>query len=401
MRLPSLLRFLGLGLSLCVCDSSWSAPATPNAEKPRTAQSSVALPAGYTADLAQLDGYALGLTQADRFSGVVLVARDGRVVFERAYGKLDAERKALANIDTRFNLASAGKMFTTVAVFQQIAAGRLSLDTHVGEVLKDYPNRRFADSVTVRELLTHTDGAGDIPLFGVENAANRARVHTVAEMLALGDHRPPDFTPGTKLVYGNFGNVVLGRMIEVLSGENYETYVRLHIFEPAGMAHTGFVDCTSSAPDIAVGYATVNGKQVSNCEVLPARGFPAGGEVSTARDMFRFVRTLQTGKLIPHALFAEATHTYREFMGLGFFATGYGLNRPGRDFRWGHGGSAAGICTDVRTYPATHETIIVLSNRSPPDCYPVANFLHQQYDMRGHHFAAPDAMSPKPKEGEN
>lgn len=396
MRLPSLLSRTGLGLVLCALASSctaWPARTNPRVVASLTASSDVASPAGYTADLAQLDGYALGLTQADRFSGVVLVARDGRVLFEKAYGKRDAERDDPATVDTRFNLASTGKMFTSVAILQQIAAGRLSLDTHVGEVLKDYPNRRFADSVTVRELLTHTAGAGDIPLFGAENAANRARVHTVTEMLALGDGRPPEFTPGTKLVYGNFGNVVLGRMVEVLSGQDYETYVRRHIFEPAGMTHTGFIDCTSRAPDLAVGYTTVNGKRVSNCEVLPARGFPGGGGVSTARDMFRFVRALQTGKLLPHALFAEATRTYREFMGLGFFATGYGLDRPGRDFRWGHGGSAAGICTDVRTYPTTDETIIVLSNRSPPDCYPVANFLHQQYNERGHHFTSADAIS--------
>lgn len=338
--------------------------------------------AAYATDLARLDGFALGLTQADRFSGVVLVARDGHVLFDKAYGKRDAERSDPVTIDTRFNLASAGKMFTSVAILQQIAAGRLSLDTHVGDVLKDYPNRRFADSVTVRELLTHTGGAGDIALFGVENAANRARVHSVADMLALGDTRAPAFEPGTKIVYGNFGNVVLGRMVEVLSGEDFESYVRRHIFSPAGMTRTGFVDCTTHAPDLAVGYSTVKGKRVPNCETEPTRGFPAGGEESTAGDMYRFVRALQSGKLIPHALFAEATRTYREFMGLGFFATGYGPGVRTRDFRWGHGGSGDGMCNDVRTYPGTGETIVVLSNRDPPICYPVANFLHQHYVPR-------------------
>ncbi|MBQ4855007.1 beta-lactamase family protein [Rhodanobacter sp. B2A1Ga4] len=333
----------------------------------------------YALELARLDGFALGLAEVKRFSGVVLVARDDGVVFEKAYGKRDAEGNDPATVDMRFNLASAGKMFTSVAILQQIAAGRISLDTHVSDVLKDYPNRRFADTVTVRELLTHTSGAGDVDLFGVENAANRARVHSVAEMLALDDRRPPAFEPGTKLVYDNFGYVVLGRMVEVLSGEDYESYVRRHIFQPAGMTRTGFVDCTTHARDLAVGYATVNGKRVSNCETLPARGFPAGGEVSTARDMYRFVQALQAGKLIPHALFAEATRTYREFMGLGFFATGYGPGVPASDFRWGHGGSAAGICVDVRTYLHTGETIIVLSNSNPPDCYPVANFLHQRH----------------------
>jgi len=330
--------------------------------------------------LARLDGFTSDLSKTNAFSGVVLIARNGRVLFEKAYGKRDAVGNDPNTVDTRFNLASAGKMFTSVAVWQQIAAGRLSLDTHVGEVLKDYPNRSFADTVTVRELLTHTSGAGDVPLFGVENAANRARVHTVAYMLALADNKPPAFTPGSKLVYDNFGYVVLGRMVEVLSGEDYETYVRRHIFEPAGMTHTGFVDCATSAPDLAVGYVTVDGKQVTDCHTLPVRGFPAGGEVSTAGDMYRFVEALQSGKLIPAALFAQATKNYRMYMGLGFFATGFGPGVPKRDFRWGHGGSAGGICVDVRTYPHTGETVIVLGNENPPPaCYPVANFLHGDY----------------------
>jgi CubicO group peptidase (beta-lactamase class C family) len=331
--------------------------------------------------LAQLDGFARGLTLADQFSGVVLVARDGRVVFEKAYGKLDEKHDRPITTDSKFNLASAGKMFTSVAILQQIAAGRLTLDSRVGDVLKDYPNKSFANEVTVEQLLTHTAGAGDMDeLFGAENSASRARIHSVADMVALHDDRAPEFPPGSNQRYGNFGFVVLGRMVEVLSGQDFETYVREHIFAPAGMAKTGFVDCTDLAPGIAAGYTTVDGKRVSNCLTLPARGFPAGGEVSTAADMLRFVEALRSGKLIPRELFAEAIKTHLEFMGLGFFATGYGPDVPERDFRWGHGGSADGICTDVRTYPKTGETIIVLSNRDAPACYPVANFLHEQWN---------------------
>jgi len=333
--------------------------------------------------LARLDGFALGLTLADRFSGVVLVADNGEVVFEKAYGKLDEKQDRAATTESRFNLASAGKMFTAVAVLQQIAAGRLTLDTHVGEVLEDYPNKVFSDQVTVRQLLMHTAGAGDInELFGVENEAIRARVHSVADMVALHWDRAPEFSPGSDQRYGNFGHIVLGRMIEVLSGQDYESYAREHVFAPAGMTHTGFVDCTDPAPDLATGYATVGGERVPNCAVEPARGFPAGGEVSTARDMLRFIEALRSGKLIPPKLFAEATKTHHEFMGLGFFATGYGPGVPQRDFRWGHAGGSDGICTDVRTYPRTGETIIVLSNRDPPGCYPVSNFLHEQWNAR-------------------
>ena len=336
--------------------------------------------------LAELHGYAQGLTDAGQFSGVVLVAHAGEVVFLRAYGPIDPgdtrDDPPRITPDTRFNLASIGKAFTAVAILQQVAAGRVTLDTPVGDVLRDYPNAAFARTVTVRHLLTHTAGAGDIDLFGADKADVRARTRTVAQMVALHADRAPAFAPGSQQQYGNFGHVVLGRMVEVLSGEDYEAYLQRHVFAPAGMTHTGFVDCTDPAPDLAVGDATVDGKTVRNCATQPVRGFPAGGQVSTARDLLAFVRALQDGTLLPPALFAEATRTHEGFMGLGFFATGYGEGVPAREFRWGHGGSSDGICTDLRTYPATGETLVVLANRDPPGCFGVANFLHRRLDER-------------------
>jgi CubicO group peptidase (beta-lactamase class C family) len=339
-----------------------------------------AAPAPYPLELARLDGYARGATDAGAFSGVVLLAREGEILFEQAYGLRDENGEAALTPQDRFNLASAGKMFTSTAVLQQVAAGRLGLDTPVGDVLRDYPNAEFARDVTVRHLLTHTGGAGDIDeLFGADNVQQRARLRSLADMVALHGDRPPAFPPGTQQAYGNYGYVVLGRMVEVLSGEDFEQYLHAHIFEPAGMTSTGFVQCTDPATDLAAGYTRVDGKRVRNCATLPSRGFAAGGEVSTARDMLRFVQALQAGVLLPKALFEQATATQREFMGLGFFATDYGPGHPARDFRWGHGGSADGICTDVRTYPRTGETLVVLSNRDAPGCYGVARFLHANW----------------------
>lgn len=332
--------------------------------------------------VAQLDGFALGLAQGGTFSGVLLVAKDGEILLERAYGKRDEREDHENTIDTRFNLASAGKMFTAVAILQQVAAGHVSLDTTVGEVLKDYPNKDFARQITIRQLLTHTAGAGDIDLFGTENAKNRQNVHSVAEMVSLHAHRAPAFPPGSNQEYGNFGHVVLGRMVEVLSGQTFEAYLQDRIFRPLGMNHTAFVDCTAKAADIATGYVEIEGERKLNCETLPRRGFPAGGQVSTARDMFTFVEALKTGKLLPPSLFQEAIRPQHEFMGLGFFATEYGPGYPERNFRWGHAGSADGICTDIRTYPVTGETIIALSNADIPGCFEVTGFLHRQWEIR-------------------
>jgi CubicO group peptidase (beta-lactamase class C family) len=331
------------------------------------------------ADLAQLDGFATGMALPTRFSGVVLAARGDKVLFARAYGLRDAElRNSAATVDTRYNLASTGKMFTSVAVWQQIAAGKLKLDTQVGKVLEDFPNKAMRKA-TVRQLLTHSAGAGDIDLFGVDAAANRERVRTVADMIALVGNRPPTFKPGSKQEYGNFGYVILARMVEVLSGESYEDYLSRHIFTPAGMTRTGFVDCNATAPDLAVGYVTIGGQRRRNCATQPVRGTPAGGQVSTAGDMHRFIAALQAGKLIPAAQLAEAIKPARGTFGLGFSTTGYGDKGPARDSRWGDAGSADGACTDVRTYPVTGETVIVLSNRDAPECFTVANFLHANW----------------------
>lgn len=334
------------------------------------------------AAVAQLDGFAIGMAQAGGFSGVLLVAKDGDVLLERAYGKRDANSEEENTVGTRFNLASAGKMFTAVAILQQVAAGRASLDTKVGAVLKDYPNKAFAGQVTIRQLLTHTAGAGDVDLFGVENASNREKVRSVSEMVALHAHRAPAFPPGSKQEYGNFGHVLLGRMVEVLSGQPFETYVQEKIFQPAGMSSTAFVECSEKAGDLAVGYVEVKGEKKFNCETLPRRGFPAGGQVSTARDMFRFVEALKAGKLLPPSLFKDAIRPHHEFMGLGFFATEYGPGYLQRNFRWGHAGSADGICADVRTYPVTGETVISLSNTDIPGCFELTNFLHRQWEGR-------------------
>jgi D-alanyl-D-alanine carboxypeptidase len=327
--------------------------------------------------LARLDGYTMALTDRGSFSGVVLVARNGKVVFEKAYGPRDPLADALATTQTRYNLASAGKMFTATAILQLVDNGKLSLDSTVGSLLAGYPNRKIAANVTVRHLLTHMGGTGDVDLFGTENAKNRSRIKTVSEMLALHDQRAPEFEPGSQQQYGNFGHVILGRIIELVSGETYEDYVRNHIFVPAKMNSTGFVNCSDSSENTAIGYVQLEGKMVSNCATLPARGFPAGGQLSTGRDMLRFVEALRKGILLKPKTFALAIKSQHQFMGLGFFATGYGPDVPARDFRWGHGGSADGICTDVRTYPETGETIIVLSNRDAPTCYDVSNFLHR------------------------
>ena len=334
--------------------------------------------------LERLDVFTQGVVATGEFSGVVLVAKDGVVLFERAYGLLDEKRDNPIKLDTRFDLASVGKMFTATAILQQIASGKLTLTTTLGDVLPDYPNSEMRKA-TIYQLLTHSAGAGETDaLFYPDDLAWRRGEPSVADLVALYGKRAPTFPPGTKQDYSNHSMTLLGRVVEVLSGQDYRSYVEDHIFEPAGMnaAHANDV-CDPDDQDQAIGYVAVADERMPNCFAALDGGWPAGGQSFTARDMLRFVTALRRGRLgVPHALLEQATIPKLTYFGLGFFATDYGEGYLPRDLRWGHGGMLYGQCVDVRTYEMTGETIVTLSNNGSPACYRIAAFLHEDWKQR-------------------
>ncbi|HEV2866658.1 MAG TPA: serine hydrolase domain-containing protein, partial [Allosphingosinicella sp.] len=167
---------------------------------------------------------------ADRFAGTIMIARHGRVIYQSASGMADRAAGVPVTMDTRFRIGSANKMFTAIGVLQLVEQGRIALDAPVGTYLPDYPNRDFARSVTIRQLLSHTGGAGDI--FTPEYEAQRLRTRTLADYVTLFGNRAPDTSEEGRNAYANYGFVLLGRIIEVVSGEDYYSYVDEHIFRP-------------------------------------------------------------------------------------------------------------------------------------------------------------------------
>lgn len=334
--------------------------------------------------LERFDAYIRGVEASGDFSGVVLVARHGEVVFEQAYGARDEKLGDPLKVETRFDLASAGKMFTITAVLQQIAAGKMSLETTLGEVMRDYSNPAMRQA-TVRQLLTHSAGAGEADaLFYPDSLTWQGREPALADFVALYDDRSPTYTPGSDQAYGNHGMMLLGRMVEVLSGQDYRTYVEQHIYLPAGMdaAHANEA-CSIDNPAQAVAYITVGDERIPNCFSVLDSGWPAGGQSFNARDMLRFVNALREGRLgVPRALFEQAITPQVNGFGLGFFATGYGGDFLPRDLRWGHGGKLYGQCVDIRSYETTKETVITLGNNDNPACFRVADFLHVDWKVR-------------------
>jgi D-alanyl-D-alanine carboxypeptidase len=358
-----------------------SIPAAPATPSPTPVPSIV--PASPTSDPAGagIDGVVAlveDLISRDAFSGVILIARDDTIVWEAAAGQANRESAIPNRMATRLNLGSMNKMFTAVAVMQLVEQGRVALDDTIARHLPDYPNEQVAGSITIHQLLTHTSGLGDV--FTAAFNANPHAYRSNADYLPLFVDEPLLFAPGSGWSYSNAGFVVLGLIVERVSGETYDAYVREHVFEPSGMLHTGAFDVEDEVPDLAIGYTTLDiegretGVLAAHTALMPGRGFAAGGGYATAGDLLRF-RTA----LLSHVLLGPAS-TELLLSGKADMADGvryaYGfMDRMEAGVRSvGHTGGAPGICSFLWIYPDTGYTIVVLSN-SDGGCVPVLRYL--------------------------
>jgi D-alanyl-D-alanine carboxypeptidase len=316
-------------------------------------------------------------TAANTFAGAVLVVRDGRTVFEGAYGLAD-RGEGIANAPlTRFRVGSMNKMLTAVAVLQLVQAGEVRLDATLGTYLPDYPNAEMASKVTIHHLLTHTGGTGDI--FGPFFNAYRLELRETDDYLRLYGTRNLAFEPGSQWGYSNYGFMLLGAVIERVSGQRYDDYVAEHILAPAGMTHTGAAPEDSVVPGRSVGYMVQGGTLVSNAPTLPYRGTPAGGWYATVRDIERFATALREHRLLDPAHTALLL-TGKVAMGQSNpnvvkYAYGFVDRVQGGRRLVGHGGGAPGMNGELSFEPGGGWTVVVLSNLSPPAATGVEAFV--------------------------
>lgn len=318
-----------------------------------------------------LDARAGEMVARDELSGAMLISRKGKIIYSRTWGLADRAKGIPINLDTKFRIGSDNKMFTAVAVLQLVAAGKVSLDGKVGDYLPDYPNKEVAQKVTVRMLLNHSAGTGDF--FGPDFDQNRLNLKHNEDYVRIFGVRDPIFPPGTQERYSNYGFVVLGSIVQHVSGEDYYEYVRRHIFQPAGMNNTDSQPESDPVPGRAVGYTYKDGKWIDSADTLPPRGMAAGGGYSTAHDLLRFAAAMESGKLLPKALVDQATHfqTRGKWYGFGFAVYG----EQGPEHWYGHGGGAPGMNADLRVFPDTDTVIVTLANVDPS----VANRLAEFY----------------------
>jgi CubicO group peptidase (beta-lactamase class C family) len=283
-----------------------------------------------------VDAWVTSLAAEGTFSGVVLLARDGKPFFQKAWGQADRGLAVANRTDTRFNVGSIGKAFTRAAVMDLVRAGRLSLDDTVA---KHLPAAKIpsSDRITVRQLLEMSSGLGDI--FGEKyEATPKERLRTLEDFLHLFEEQPLRFEPGQGKSYSNAGYIVLGLIIEKVSGRPYWDFVKDRVFTPAGMTETGPFGPDEVVANRAIGYTkTEKGEWRSNVYALPGRASSAGGVDSTAGDLLRFASSPSGGQ-----------------------------------GRMGIAGGTAGANAVIESPGPAAVTVIVLANLDPPSAERVA-----------------------------
>jgi len=301
-----------------------------------------------------------GQSAEDKFSGVVLIAKNGKPIFQKAVGLADKAGKTPNRIDTKFNLGSINKLFTRIAITQLIEQGKLSWDDKLGKILPDYPNKEAAEKVTVKHLVEMQSGIGDF--FGKKyEATPKERIRSIKDYLPLFADQALAFEPGSKRAYSNGGYIVLGAIIEKVTGQTYYDYVRERIFKPAGMTNTDSFFSDSKTPNLAEGYRrNEKGERVNNVDTRPARGSSAGGGYSTVGDLLKFSIALLDNKFLS----AEAT---KRIVGGGI----------------GVAGGAPGINSELEIDPRSGYTIIVMGNYDPPNAANVNRRIRQLLGMKG------------------
>ncbi|MGI5455029.1 serine hydrolase domain-containing protein [Streptomyces sp. CA-249302] len=332
----------------------------------------------------EFDRYVAAEAAADEFSGSLLLTRGGRTVLARSYGMADKQRSVPNGPDTLFALASVTKLFTAVAVHQLAQQRKVTYGARLGTYLDGFPSS-VADNVTVHQLLTHTSGFGDVHMLPGYQAAEAGWTTPEQTMKGLVDlirQSEPGFQPGAGWAYSNSGYVLLGAIVEKVTGMSYYDYVRRYVFAAAGMTRTRFLTRPQWQAGRNIAHPYYPDGQGSWTDGVPeARyvvGDPAGDAFTTCADLDRFGRLLWRGRLLdpgwtplmlsgkvplppaPTAPTGDDTGVPAQAL---FQCYGpVGALVSGR-WTFSHGGgSTLGVSTSVEVFPETGWGVVVLSN---------------------------------------
>jgi CubicO group peptidase (beta-lactamase class C family) len=323
--------------------------------------------------ISDIDAWLNQQSKDGNFSGSVLVARRGDVLFSQGYGLADRKQDIPNTVLTRFRLGSITKQFTAMAILILEARGELDVKDPICNYIADCPSTW--EGITINHLLTHTSGIPDLlslPDYRSTLATPSPPQQTIARFKDL----PLDFQPGQKWGYSNSGYIVLGYIIEQVTGQSYEDFLQQSIFTPINLRDTGYDHNSSS---LAVGYADQH-------STLPAEfidmsiPYAAGALYSTVEDLHRWEQALSTEQLVPRVYLDEMFAPHATIPERWGSAYGYGWfigKERGRPINV-HAGGIPGFSTIIARYPDDEVTIIVLSNQENTDVELIKDFLSKK-----------------------
>lgn len=309
----------------------------------------------FAQDTARMEQVVQSYVTAGTFMGTVLAARDGKVVLDKAYGMANLELDVPNTPDTKFRLGSITKQFTAASILLLEERGKLKIDDRLKTYLPDIP--MSWDRITIFNLLTHTSGIPNFTAFSDYNTVKLSSRSASAAVAALRG-RDLDFGPGEKMSYSNSGYIVLGELIEKVSGQTYEQFVADNIFTPLGMTNSGYDSNSRIIKGRASGYLRLpRGEYVNAPYIHMSIPHAAGALYSTTRDLLKWEQALYAGKVVSKASLDRMTTPFKNDYGFGLVSTTSNGRRV-----LSHDGGIDGFNTSMAFFPATKTVVIALSN---------------------------------------
>ncbi len=340
------LLFVAIGIACIAPTSAWAETPASKASVTRYTQQMMA------------DFY-----RPDAPGAAVLVARGDEVLYRGARGVADIKTGAPLTADSEFRIGSISKQFAAAGLLKLVEAGKVSLDDPLSKYVREFPNGAH---ITVLELLNHTSGVKDYTHIAAWRNGPIERDVSTAQLIATFKDAKPDFAPGEDWAYNNSGYALVGAVIEAVSGQPWHEYLRTALFQPLGLAHTGY------GADPAVAARQVPGYSLDDGKVVPAKVISmtipnaAGALVSTVDDLLKWNRTLHEGRVLKSATYAQmvtpAGKAVEANYGLGIELTTV-QGQPMLE----HSGGIFGFETMLEYVPGPDVSVIVLQNNDSND----------------------------------
>lgn len=291
----------------------------------------------------------------------IMVLQNGHVSYVEAFGLRDATRRLPVRADSHFEIGSITKQFTAAIILQLQEAGKIRIDRPLSDYLPDAPH---AKEVTLRQLLTHTSGLHDyLDLAPDELYRLTSQPIAYRDLIARVAALPLDFAPGSKWSYSNTGYLLLGKVIETVSGETYKNYLQHHILDPLQMKDTYTTADETGLSNMALGYHHGEGRLERAPIIDPSWAGAAGLLVSTLRDLAKWDAALRGGKVVSQAGYRQMTTPFLTTKaGSADYGFGLFVDSVYGEKRIGHTGGSLGFTTADEYFPRQDVRIIAFTN---------------------------------------